>query len=335
MNYYKTIRQSVKKRRILMACILLALGILAIAFNIGTILAYMKGPVDLTKVDTDAMYLDKHEGEFVTINVTDLVGYTNGYDGAVKDKMYKVIPTKKSGWIVEYKGGIQYCELISYGKYNNEFVKAYKELLEFDEGKADKPDISITVRGRVVKKNGIWKRYFEKYADELVDDNVYENVKEVKDSTGGDYVIEMSQAVPVDCIVVVLAGIILILLGVYVLIGYIVCSGSEQVVDYLTTLDRIYLPEEMNQDYLNGNRYGNTVIGEKFLYYVKGLDVKVLYLPQIESIERNKYILTSTIVIKTIYGKIVKYKVNVRYGKVIVKMVRAYLQELMEFGIEE
>lgn len=335
MNCFKIMKKRTQERRVIVSVILLILGLILILANVREINRYIDGPVVLEGLTGEDRMLKEHMGEYVSITVTDMKGYVNGYDGEQKGTKFGIFPTKKSGWIVGYKGCLQYCELITYGKYNDKFEETYKQLLEFDKGNIDKPEVSINITGKVVKRTGVWDDYFEKYAKELVDANKYESVQQVKSKTGGEYMIDMSQSTPMKEELLLVVGIVLILIAVFIQASYYFNIGGKKLKRIIKEFNGKYDDETIINDYNEGRVIGSTVVSEKFVYYNKGINTEMIRLQDIDSVNRVKLGFVTKISITELDGRKKSFYVKVRYGKKIVKLLVAVLKEIDEFGIEE
>lgn len=330
MNYYSNIKKKVLLRRLLFSIILIALGITCICKNYGEIKKYKSGVLNIDELEIEDRYLDRMEGEYVSIRVVDIQGYVNAQDGEVSGKLYNVFPTKQSGWIVGYEGCQQYCELITTGDDNTKFEEAYTDLLNYDKGEGDKKDISFEVVGKVVKKNTRWRDYFDRYAKVLVESKKYTSVNSVVNCMGGEYMIDMSQSKPILEYIFFGIGILLIVYAILFLFSVELGTDKERLRQKIRRYGN-FKAKTLTRDYNDGIVVGNTVIGYRFVYYIKGFRSGAVCTRAIRKISRKSFFMFTKITLIDAKKRRNSFLVTNKNATQLVRTIYAVIDELREY----
>lgn len=344
MDYYELIKKKIYLRRIIPAVIAFVLGIVLIIMQIPDLKLYSQEPITIDMYDLEDRDIANFEGKFITINVKDILVYINREHGEYLGRKYGIFPANKSEWVVGYEGFTQYCTVLVSGKQYDEFADAFDKLVKFDNDEIlEPPNVNIYITGRIVKRTGVWQQYLNEFAKYLYEE---ENVtyadgsktyEDISDAAGifGDYIIDATQAKPGLQIFLVIVGALLILWAVYILAIFITGKDRKKLEGYLKSFGKRYNKTLVCKDYRKGRVYGNTVVGERFIYYVKGMRNRIFRIQDINDIVRSDRIFTSKIKVTDVNGKKIKFRVPKKYGKKIMKNIVADLQEIEEFGIEE
>ena len=323
MKFYKLIEKKIYMRRIIPAIMLIIIGIVMIIGCSKEIKLYLDGPVDVNIYEIENRQIEKYAGKYIRINITDITTYIGGEDNI--GFKYGFIPSKKSGWIVGYEGCTSYATVVVSGSDCEKIEEGFNELLKYDLGEYDvRPDINIELYGKVRKCSGEWKEYIDIYKKFLLDEEIFASTEEGKiDEIYGTYMIDGRYPYPLANYIGVGVGVILIILAFVILSEFIFHNDYKKLNRYIRSFNKKYNSSLLAKDYKKGEVFGNIVVGEHFIYYVKLMNNRMLRIDDIDKVEIKKAVLGSKICFVTRKNE----KSKLRCQKSVAKKIMLILKE--------
>lgn len=331
MKFYRLIQKKIYMRRIISALISIFLGISIIVGCSKEIKLYLEGPVEVDIYDLDNRQIENYAGKYIRINITDIATYIGGEDSV--GFKYGFIPNKKAGWIIGYEGCTAYATAVVAGDDCKKLEDSFNELLKYDMGEYDiRPNINIELYGKVRECKGEWKEYVGYYKKYLLEEEIFtSNEADKIDEIYGTYMIDGRYPYPLANYVGVVFGIILIVLGVVILSEFILHNDYKKINKYIKSFNRKYNSTMLAKDYKKGRSFGNIVVGEYFIYYVKFLNNRMLRIDDIDNVKMTKALIGTKIRFNTVKNK----KASIRCKKSFAKKIMKILKEDLEYDTHD
>lgn len=319
MNYYDLLKKKVLKRRLIPGVIAIIVGILLIVPCIGEVANYLEGPVEISAQNIEERQLERFDGKYVKVNIEDITLQIG--EGEKDGHMYGFIPCRKSGWLAGYEGGIQYNIVLVANSECDEFKKMFEKLLYNDSHGAGKAlDLNYEIIGKVRKRTGIWQSYMEEYANYLIEKKDIESMDDINNAYS-EYVIDATYSKPLGQMLCICLGMIISMWGIWIIAGIFTKPDKRAIDKFMAYSRRKYNKSMIYKDYNKGDVFGNVVIGEKFIYYVKKMRNKILVTNNIANVCIKKRLMHDKIILTDMDGKKYSFSCKKKYGEDIVKML--------------
>lgn len=312
MDYYSLLEKRTKTKRIVTGILLV---IIAAAFFLGGIRqvcdSFNTETVHIIDSDLDNRSLEKFAGKNVIIDVTQVDMFLGGKERyGTKNQ---IIPCKKSGWMIQYEGCLQNVFLIAGSDDSDKLREQYEKTYHYENGELDEyPVFNMEVKGKVVKRSGIWKKYIEQYRDYLVEEEEIENVEKF-DMVFSEYMIDTTDGFPLYHEGLVIISVIMLIIAIVILSGLYIRPDKRRIDRLIADSKRTINPTKLSKDYKAAYKTGNASCGNIFFYYVKGFQTRIIKLDDIEDAELKNRMFARKLIVQCKDGR--KVKVRIKKGE--------------------